>query len=60
MTRMPVRCSSRKPHRVFDLVLDDKNRLFIEIKFPGCNHTTKIRIDDYIEKMYGENKKKSN
>jgi hypothetical protein len=60
MKRIAVKCSNRKPRRVFDLVLDDKDHLFVEIKFPGSGIKTKVRIDEYISKIYCKNYKESN
>jgi hypothetical protein len=60
MIRIAVKCSNRKPRRVFDIVLDDKNYLFIEIKFPGSAIKTKVRIDEYISKIYSKDYKNSN
>ena len=52
MKRIVVDCSEKKPSRAFDLLLDECGGLFVEIKFPGLSHTSKIRLNEHLRKLY--------
>lgn len=49
MRRISVKCPGyRKPARVFDLLMDDEENVFVEIKFPDCSNVARIKINEYL------------
>lgn len=52
MKRVVVDCKEKKPSRAFDLLLDERGELFVEIKFPGLPHASKIRLNEHLKKLY--------
>ena len=53
MRRISVKCPGyRKPARVFDLLMDDSENIFVEIKFPGCPDAARIKINDYLLQLH--------
>lgn len=58
MKRVVVDCEDKKPSRAFDLLLDECGDLYVEIKFPGLPHTSRIRLNEHIGKLYNSEEKR--
>ena len=48
MNRVIVKCKNRKPERVFDISLEEKGEVFVEMKFPDSGQLEKINITEYL------------
>ncbi len=51
MNRVIVKCKNRKPERVFDISLEEKGEVFVEMKFPDSGQLEKINITEYLSTL---------
>ncbi len=51
MKRICVKSKDRKPERIFDLIINNEEQIFVEIKYTGMKNTILVRIDDLINDL---------